>query len=164
MSTKSFKVVQKVFQGSFKNISRKFQENFKGVSRKFKGCFKEDWRMFQWSFKWASNLFKKVQLLFQESFKGVSRTFQGSFKVDTRKNEGCSQRPRKFQQYLKKASSAFKKISIKIFKGVSRMFQWSFVLQFCSRMYLIAATRAKGGLVWIQKTMLRWFYLEDEPF
>ena len=27
------------------------------------------------------------------------------------------------------------------------MFQWSFVLQSCSRMYLIAATRAEGGLV-----------------
>ena len=41
----------------------------------------------------------------------------------------------------------YKKISIKSFKGVSRMFQWSFVLQFCSCMNLIAATRAEGGLV-----------------
>ena len=41
----------------------------------------------------------------------------------------------------------YKKISIKSFKGVSRMFQWSFVVQLCSRMYLIAATRAEGGLV-----------------
>ena len=33
------------------------------------------------------------------------------------------------------------------FQGVSRMFQLSFFLQFCSRMYLIAATQAEGGLV-----------------
>ena len=42
----------------------------------------------------------------------------------------------------------FKKISIKSFKGVSKMFQGSFVLPFCFHlMYLIAATRPEGGLV-----------------
>ena len=35
----------------------------------------------------------------------------------------------------------------KSFKGVSRIFQWSFVLQFYCSMNLIAATRAEGGLV-----------------
>ena len=41
----------------------------------------------------------------------------------------------------------FKKISKKSFKGVSRMSQLGFVLQFCCCTDLIAATRAEGGLV-----------------
>ena len=35
----------------------------------------------------------------------------------------------------------------RIFKGVSRMFQLSFILRFFCCMNLIAATRAEGGLV-----------------
>ena len=41
-------------------------------------------------------------------------------------------------------------------KGVLRMFQWSFVLQFCSCMDLIAATRAEGGLVSLKGTVRKW--------
>ena len=47
----------------------------------------------------------------------------------------------------KKVSSVFQEKFIKSFKGVSRIFQWSFVLPFCCSMNLIAATRAEGGLV-----------------
>ena len=43
----------------------------------------------------------------------------------------------------------FKKISKESVKGVLRMFQRSFVLQFCCCMKLIAATRAEGGLVFL---------------
>ena len=46
----------------------------------------------------------------------------------------------------------FKNISS--FRGVSRMFQLSFVLQFCSCIDLIAATRAEGGLVFLALTKL----------
>ena len=45
---------------------------------------------------------------------------------------------------VKKVSTVFLK---RIFKGVSRMFQLSFILRFCCCMDLIAATREKGGLV-----------------
>ena len=41
----------------------------------------------------------------------------------------------------------FQENVIKSLKGVSRIFQKSFVLQFCCSMNLIAATRAEGGLV-----------------
>ena len=44
---------------------------------------------------------------------------------------------------LRKCQVCFKKISTKSFSVVPRMFQWSFVLQFCSRMDLIAATRMR---------------------
>ena len=50
-------------------------------------------------------------------------------------------------EFQVKCQVCLKKIPIKSFKGVSKMFQGSFLLQFCSRMYLIAATRAEGGLV-----------------
>ena len=68
------------------------------------------------------------------SFKKVSKVFQGCFKGGTRKIERCSLRPKKFQGHLKKVSSLFK-------KNVNNKFQG------CSHMYLIAATRAEGGLV-----------------
>ena len=50
-------------------------------------------------------------------------------------------------EFQVKCQVCFKKIPIKSFKGISKMFQGSFLLQFCFRMYLIAATRAEGGLV-----------------
>ena len=73
----------------------------------------------------------------QEYLKEVQRVFQGSFKDFLRKFHGC----------LKKVSSVFQENLMKNFKGVSRIFQWSFALQFCHSMNLIAATRAEGGLV-----------------
>ena len=68
----------------------------------------------------------------------VSRLFQGSFKGVSRVVQGC----------LKKVSSVFQEKFKQSVKGVSRMFQSSFVLQFCCCMDLIAATRAEGGLVY----------------
>ena len=66
----------------------------------------------------------------KRSSKGVSKQFQRCFKEDSR--------------VLKNVSSVFQENFIKSFKGVS-----SFVLQFCSCMNLIAATRAERGLVYI---------------
>ena len=60
-----------------------------------------------------------------------------------------------------KCQLCFKKIPIKSLKGVSKMFQGSFLLQFCSRMYLIAATRAEGGLVYHKRSaQIKKKYLE----
>ena len=64
-------------------------------------------------------------------FKGVLRQFQRCFKEDSR---------------VRKCQVCFKKINKKCF---SRIFQWSFVFQFCCSMYFSAATRAEGGLVWL---------------
>ena len=47
---------------------------------------------------------------------------------------------------LKKVSSVFHENFIKSLIGVSRVFQWSFVLPFCCSMNLIAAALADGGL------------------
>ena len=44
---------------------------------------------------------------------------------------------------------------IKSFNGVSRIFDWIFVLQFWCSMNLIAATRAKGGLVCCDKGKIK---------
>ena len=62
--------------------------------------------------------------------------FQGSFKDDLRN----------FQGSLKIVSSVFQEDFIISFKGILRVFQGSFVLQFCCCMNIIAATRAEGGL------------------
>ena len=43
--------------------------------------------------------------------------------------------------------SVFQENSIKSFEGVSKIFQWSFVLQFCCSINLIAATKTEEGLV-----------------
>ena len=92
----------------------------------FQGCFQDILRVFQgrlWgeTFKGVSRYLKEVQRVFQGGFRDVLRKFQG-----------C----------LKKVSCVLQENFIKSFKGVS-----SFVLQFCCRMNLISATRAKGGLV-----------------
>ena len=65
--------------------------------------------------------------MFPGSFKDILRKFQGGLK---KMSSVCS---RKFQK--------------ESFKGVSIMFQWNFVLQFCCGMNLIAAIRAEGGFV-----------------
>ena len=53
---------------------------------------------------------------------------------------------------FKKVSSVFQENFIKSFKDVSRIFQ---VLQFCCSMNLIAASRAKVGLVLVEKENTR---------
>ena len=148
----AFKVSGKL-QRCFKKVSRMSQGCFKGVSRKFQGGFKKDWnRVLSGCQVW--NMFY--------------RKFQGSFKQVSRKHwriEGCSEIPLKVIQgsfreskrssncvskVLKEVSRNYQVCFTKIkatFKGVSEMFHWSFVLQFCYCMTLIAATRAKGGLV-----------------
>ena len=67
--------------------------------------------------------------MFKGCFKGVS----GQFKEVSR---GLKKLSRMFQENFKKN-----------LKGISRMFQWCFVLRFCCGIDLIGATRAEGGLV-----------------
>ena len=104
--------------------------------------------MFQESFQWVLRVLERsskgIPGKFQICFKGVSRKFkvcskkdfrvlQGSFKSISRKFQGC------FKEKGWWVSKEIKRISIG--------FEASFVLQFCSYIYLIAATRAEGGLV-----------------
>ena len=100
-----------------------FKESFKGVSRKFKGCFKED------------------KGVFLETFKGDSWVLQGYLKDVSRKFQGG------FKYILSVSKESVKWVSRKFQKVVSRIFQWTFVLWFCCCIDLIAATRAKEGLV-----------------
>ena len=65
---------------------------------------------------------------------------QGSFKGIKRILKGVS---REFQGSVKDVLRNFQKKSV---KGVSRIFQRSFVSQFCSGMDLIAATQAEEEL------------------
>ena len=119
-----------------------------GISRKFHGYFKEDWRVFQWCFKWVSRVFKRSWI----GVKGVSKVFQGCFKEllgviwetikgDSRELQGiekkfkgvCRQVQRcfkEFQGHFKKESSVFQENFIKSFKGVSKIFKWSFFCNF----------------------------------
>ena len=111
--------------GCLREVSKVFQGSFNEVLRVVHlrlRCVNSPLRVIQGSFK-----------VYKGSSKGVSRQFQRCFKEDSR--------------VLKKVSSVFQENFIKSFKGVSRIFQWSFVLQFCCCMNLIAATRAEGGLV-----------------
>ena len=92
--------------------------------------------------------------------------FHGTFKGVSRKIVGCSLRPLmviqgSFKSIQKKVNVCFKavswtfqgclnkvkRVSRTFQKKVSRVFQWSFVLKFCSCMDLIAANWAEGGLV-----------------
>ena len=82
-----------------------------------------------------------IQRSFLRVSKEVSRDFQGSFIFILRK----------FQECLKTMSNILQENFKKSFNGVSRMFQCSFVLQFCCCMDLIAATRTKGRLVIVEK-------------
>ena len=72
----------------------------------------------------------------KKKFKGFLREFNGRFNDILRKFQGC----------LMGVKCLPKKFQIK-FQEFSRMFQWSFFLQFCCCMDFIAATRAEGGLV-----------------
>ena len=56
----------------------------------------------------------------------------------------------------------FKKITRKSVKGVTEMFQYSSVLQLCSCLDLIAATRAEGGLVYIRVVQLTMFWSQNK--
>ena len=49
-------------------------------------------------------------------------------------------------------------------KGVSRVFQWNFVLQVCCCMDFIAATQAEGGLVCSVKGLKNEFFRQNEKF
>ena len=168
----NYKSVSRKFQGCFMKVSRKIEECFKGsfqgVSKifernsKFKGCFKWDWRLFHWSFKWVLRVFK---ISSNGCLRQVSKLLPGCFKedwvvlVETFKDD-----LKELQRYLKELKGCFKGVS-RCFKEVSRAykesiicvsrklqknkFQWWIVLRFCCCMDLIAAKRAKKGLVWV---------------
>ena len=91
---------------------------FKGVSRKYQGCFKEDWGVFQETLNGDSRelqrFLKEIQWAFKGTFKAVKEDVL-----------------RKFPACLKKLSSVFQENVKHSVKGVSRMFQWISVLQFC---------------------------------
>ena len=104
------------------------------------GRFKDVAKKFQGSFKVASRILKEVFRVFQGRLKGVSRQFQR-----------CSKEVS--MVFKESVKWCFKKFKNK--KNVSRVFQEcfneGFVLQFCSCMDLIVATRAEGGLVYSLK-------------
>ena len=80
--------------------------------------------------------------MFQGCFKHVLKKLQGYFKSALKILE------RKFQKGSKEVSMLFQgKVNnvSKVFQSSLKVFQGSFVFYFC--MALIAATRAKGGLV-----------------
>ena len=90
--------------------------SFQGVSMMFQGSFRGVLRDLNGWFKGASKYLKEVKRLCLGSFKDVLRKFQG-----------C----------LKKVPSVFQENLIKSLKGISSIFQWKFVLQFCCSMVLI---------------------------
>ena len=101
----------KEFQWCFKKVVRVFEVSrmvplcFKGSSKKIECCSKIPSRVIQGSFK---VIWKK----FKGCFKAVSKTFQGVSRV------------------FKEVSSVFQENLKRSFKGVSKMFQWSFAILF----------------------------------
>ena len=132
------------------------QEGFKVISRNIEGCFDGVLSRIPLSFKWDSMVFKRSSMVVWRKFQ---RCFNGASRVSQRNTKGFSKKfPGSFKAVLRKFQRVFK-ISVKSVsrklkkKKVARVFhQWSFVFQFCCSMDLIAATRAEGGLVIIEKS------------
>ena len=89
--------------------------------------------------------------MFKRSWMGVWGKFPRCFKGDS--------------TVLQKVYIVSQENLIKSLKGVSRSFQWRFVLQFSCSINLIAATRAEGGLVIINLDFCRSFrFVSDFAF
>ena len=93
--------------------------------------------------------------MFQGNFKGVLRKFKGV----SRNNEVCLIGVLSgFQVYIKEVQrvlqgsfkGTYQENIKRAFMGVLRMFHRHFALQFCCCLALIAATRAEGGLVFLE--------------
>ena len=101
------------------------------VSKVYQAYFKEFSRAFQGRLRGIPRKFKGFPMEFQDSFKNILRNVQS-----------C----------LKEVSSVFQENFKQKFHGCFKSVSMKFVLQFCSSMDLIAATRAEGGLVFTMFT------------